>query len=99
VISCFFAEKVKVVKKAEASAEAMYLYGVGVAKERMALAKGMKESMRAEGKSVKEVIDLLLVSQYLETLAAVRPNELMVRATPGEVFAMQEAMQNGKGEE
>lgn len=55
--------------------------------------------MRAEGKSVKEVMDLLLVSQYLETLAALQPNELMVRATPGEVFAMQEAMHTGKEDE
>lgn len=99
MISCFFTEKVKVVKKAEAFAEAMYISGVGVSKSRMALAKGMKESMRAEGKSVKEVMDLLLVSQYLETLAALQPNELMVRATPGEVFAMQEAMHTGKEDE
>ena len=82
-------------KKAEAFAEAMYISGLGVAKSRMELAKGMKESMRVEGKSVKEVMDLLLVSQYLETLAALKPNDLMVRATPVEVFAMQEAMPLG----
>jgi hypothetical protein len=85
-------EKVRVVKKAEASAEAMYISGVGTAKARMALAKGMKECMKglAVGRSADEAMHLLLVTQYLDTLSALRPNELMVRATPGEVIAMQE---------
>jgi hypothetical protein len=87
-------EKVRVVKNAEASMEAMYLLGVGTAKARMALAKGMKESMKelALEKSAAEAMHLLLVTQYLDTLSAVRPNELMVRATPGEVIAMQEGL-------
>lgn len=87
-------EKVRVIKKAEASMEAMFLLGVGTAKARMALAKGMKESMKelAPGKSAAEAMHLLLVTQYLDTLSAVRPNELMVRATPYEVIAMQEGL-------
>lgn len=90
-------EKVKVVKKAEASAEAMYLSGVGVAKARMALAKGMKESMSglAENKAgvtPQEVMHLLLVNQYLDTLAAVNPDEVIARATPNEVFDMHESL-------
>jgi hypothetical protein len=88
------AERVRVVKKAEASMEAMYLLGVGTAKARMALAKGMKESMQelAVEKSAAEAMHLLLVTQYLDTLSAVTPNELMVRATPGEVIALQEGL-------
>lgn len=87
-------EKIKVVKKAEASAEAMYLSGVGTANARKALAKGMQESireMKEEEKcevSVKEVMDLLLVNQYLDTCVAVRPDQVIARATPNEVFDM-----------
>ena len=94
---CLTTEKVKVVKKAEASAEAMYLSGVGVARARTALAKGMKESLSGlreekEHVSPQEVMHLLLVNQYLDTLAAVNPDEVMARATPSEVFDMYESL-------
>jgi len=74
----------------------MYLSGMGTAKERAALAKGMKESMSelAEQNAVtpQEVMHLLLVNQYLDTLSAVKPDEVIARATPNEVFDMHERL-------
>lgn len=90
-------EKIIVVKKAEASAEATYLSGVGTANERIALAKGMTESIKSLQEESKEadaasVMHLLLVTQYLDTLAAVKPDQVMVRATPNEVFDIQASL-------
>lgn len=89
-------EKVKVVKKAEALAEAMYLSGVGTAKARMALAKGVKESLSGLKEQTQvtpqEVMHLLLVTQYLDTLTAVKPDEVIAGVSPNEVFAMHESL-------
>lgn len=95
-------EKIKIVKKAEASAEAMYLSGVGVARARMALAKGMKESMSSlkeqhHDMTSQDVLHLLLVNSYLDALTAVKPDEVIARATPNEVFDVQESMNKAKG--
>ena len=75
----------------------MYLSGVGTANERIALAKGMKESIKSLQEESKQadaasVMHLLLVSQYLDTLAAVKPDQVIVRATPNEVFDMQASL-------
>ena len=74
----------------------MYLSGVGVARGRMEVAKGMKESIKVmlDEKQIttEDIMHVLLVSQYLDTLAAIGSNELMLTATPGEVFDLKESM-------
>eukprot|EP00544_Gedaniella_sp_CCMP2646_P008429 CAMPEP_0202505576 /NCGR_PEP_ID=MMETSP1361-20130828/47584_1 /ASSEMBLY_ACC=CAM_ASM_000849 /TAXON_ID=210615 /ORGANISM="Staurosira complex sp., Strain CCMP2646" /LENGTH=160 /DNA_ID=CAMNT_0049139331 /DNA_START=263 /DNA_END=745 /DNA_ORIENTATION=+ len=92
------AEKIRIVKSAEAYAEAMYLSGVGIAKERIALAKGIQESIKSLQEDSKQadvasVMHLLLVNQYLDTLAAVKPDQVIVKATPKEVFDIQVSLQ------
>ncbi|XP_022945168.1 hypersensitive-induced response protein 4 [Cucurbita pepo subsp. pepo] len=67
------AEKVLLVKKAEAEAEAKYLGGVGVARQRQAITDGLRENIlnfshRVEGTSAKEVMDLILITQYFDTI-------------------------------
>ncbi|XP_023522324.1 hypersensitive-induced response protein 4-like [Cucurbita pepo subsp. pepo] len=67
------AEKVLVVKKAEAEAEAKYLGGVGVARQRQAITDGLRENIlnfshKVEGTSAKEVMDLILITQYFDTI-------------------------------
>mmetsp|Transcript_62461 Transcript_62461/g.145383 ORF Transcript_62461/g.145383 Transcript_62461/m.145383 type:complete len:290 (+) Transcript_62461:44-913(+) len=67
------AEKAYMVMQAEAEAESKQLQGQGVAKARQAIINGMKESIcNAIGEdatlSSSEVQELLLVSQYLDTL-------------------------------
>ncbi|GMH19705.1 hypothetical protein Nepgr_021546 [Nepenthes gracilis] len=67
------AEKILQVKKAEAEAEAKYLGGVGVARQRQAITDGLRENIlnfshKVEGTSAKEVMDLIMITQYFDTI-------------------------------
>lgn len=73
----------------------MYLSGVGVARARMELARGMKQSVLHGGDSPQELMHLILVTQYLDTLMAVKPDEVIVRINPSEVFDMYESLPKG----
>jgi regulator of protease activity HflC (stomatin/prohibitin superfamily) len=69
-------EKILKVKSAEAEAESKYLSGVGVAKQRKAIVDGLKESIvdfsqGVKGSNSKEVMDLLLLSQYFDCIREV----------------------------
>jgi len=74
-------QKILQVKSAEAEAESKYLSGVGVAKQRRAIVDGLRGSIvdfsaGVEGTSAKDVMDLLLLSQYFDMLrdTAGQPN-------------------------
>jgi regulator of protease activity HflC (stomatin/prohibitin superfamily) len=67
------AEKILLVKNAEADAEAKYLLGAGVAKQRSAIVNGLQMTVndfasQVEGSTPKDVMDLLLMTQYFDTL-------------------------------
>ncbi|XP_065870959.1 hypersensitive-induced response protein 4 [Euphorbia lathyris] len=67
------AEKILQVKRAEAEAESKYLGGVGVARQRQAITDGLRENIlnfshKVEGTTAKEVMDLIMVTQYFDTL-------------------------------
>jgi regulator of protease activity HflC (stomatin/prohibitin superfamily) len=64
-------QKILQVKSAEAEAEAKYLSGVGVAKQRKAIVDGLRTSIvdfsdGVKGASSKDVMDLLLLTQYFD---------------------------------
>jgi regulator of protease activity HflC (stomatin/prohibitin superfamily) len=64
------AEKIKQVKGAEAEAEARYLSGLGVARQRKAIVEGLQSSVaefseQVDGASAKDVMSVLLLTQYL----------------------------------
>lgn len=66
-------DKIIKVKSAEAEAEAKYLSGVGVAKQRKAIVDGLKSSIvdfteGVKGASSKETLDLLLLTQYFDCI-------------------------------
>jgi regulator of protease activity HflC (stomatin/prohibitin superfamily) len=66
-------DKILQVKSAEAEAEAKYLSGVGVAKQRKAIVDGLRSSIvefsgNVSGASTKEVMDLLLLTQYFDMI-------------------------------
>lgn len=66
-------DKILQVKAAEAEAEAKYLSGVGVAKQRKAIVDGLRNSIvdfqhEVSGSSTKEVMDLLLLTQYFDMI-------------------------------
>jgi len=61
------------VKRAEADAEAKYLAGVGIARQRKAIADGVRDSVLAftssdPGTDTHDIMDLVLVTQYFDTL-------------------------------
>jgi len=66
-------EKILKVKSAEAEAEAKYLSGVGVAKQRKAIVDGLKTSIvdftdGIKGTTSKDTLDLLLLTQYFDCI-------------------------------
>jgi len=67
------ANKILVVKAAEAEAESKRLQGEGIAKERRAIVDGLRESIAAftdqiGGVSAPEVLKLVLLTQYFDTM-------------------------------
>jgi len=69
-------EKILLVKAAEAEAEAKYLSGVGVAKQRKAIVDGLRTSIvdfseGVGGTTAKDVMDLLLLTQYYDCIQQV----------------------------
>src|SRR5579871_4117798 len=88
------AEKILVVKKAEAEAESKALQGQGVANERKAIIEGLQTSIEqfqkvVEGASAKDVMQLVMVTQYFDTLKSIgesdKTNTLFLSHSPGVV--------------
>jgi regulator of protease activity HflC (stomatin/prohibitin superfamily) len=88
------AEKILVVKKAEAEAESKALQGQGIANQRKAIVEGLQVSIEqfrkvVEGASAKEVMQLVLVTQYFDTLKAIGESDknstLFLSHSPGAV--------------
>jgi len=88
------AEKILVVKKAEAEAESKALQGQGIANQRRAIIEGLQGSIEqfqkvVEGASAKEVMQLVMVTQYFDTLKAIgesgKSSTLFLSHSPGAV--------------
>eukprot|EP00933_Yihiella_yeosuensis_P020234 TRINITY_DN16270_c0_g1_i1.p1 TRINITY_DN16270_c0_g1~~TRINITY_DN16270_c0_g1_i1.p1 ORF type:complete len:407 (+),score=90.57 TRINITY_DN16270_c0_g1_i1:92-1312(+) len=65
------AEKIKIVKAAEAAADSAQLQGEGIARQRRAIIDGLRDSITHgsdEKLSTEKVSELLLITQYFETL-------------------------------
>lgn len=96
------ADKVKQVKAAEAEAEARYLSGLGVARQRKAIVHGLQESVaefsdEVPGATPKDVMDILLLSQYFDTLAVVGANSLILEHDPQTVANLQNQVRHSFG--
>jgi len=88
------ADKILVVKKAEAEAESKALQGQGIANQRKAIIEGLQVSIEqfqkvVEGASAKEVMQLVMVTQYFDTLKSIgesdKTNTLFLSHSPGAV--------------
>ena len=88
------AEKILVVKRAEAEAESKALQGQGIANQRKAIIEGLQLSVEqfqkaVEGASSKEVMQLVLVTQYFDTLKSIgesdKTNTLFLAHSPAAV--------------
>ncbi|GKY98932.1 hypothetical protein MPSEU_000849000 [Mayamaea pseudoterrestris] len=88
------AEKTRQVKAAEAEAEARYLSGLGVARQRKAIIEGLQASVaefteEVDGTSASDVMSILLLTQYLDTLSAVGANSIFLEHDPATVANLQ----------
>jgi len=88
------AEKILVVKAAEADAKSKELSGIGIANQRIAIVKGLKESVEdfqqaIEEVNAKDVISLVLLTQYYDMLTDVgrhsNNNTILIPHSPGAV--------------
>lgn len=99
------ADKIVQVKAAEADAESKYLSGVGVARQRQAIVGGLQDSIiefsgEIAGTTPKDVMDLLLLTQYFDMLKDVGASggggkTLFLPHAPSSVGELQKSMQNG----
>mmetsp|Transcript_18252 Transcript_18252/g.55947 ORF Transcript_18252/g.55947 Transcript_18252/m.55947 type:complete len:285 (+) Transcript_18252:53-907(+) len=97
------ADKIVQVKAAEADAESKYLSGVGVARQRQAIVSGLQDSIvefsgEIQGTTPKDVMDLLLVTQYfdmLKDIGATNNNTLFLPHAPQSVTDLQAALKVG----
>src|SRR5690348_17096390 len=88
------ADKILVVKKAEAEAESKALQGQGIANQRKAIIEGLQVSVEqfqraVEGATSKDVMQLVLITQYYDTLKSIgesdKTNTLFLSHSPASV--------------
>merc|ERR1712232_604488 len=93
------ADKVKQVKDAEAEAESRYLSGLGVARQRKAIVEGLQTSVsefsqEVNGATPKDIMDILLLSQYFDTLSTIGANSLILEHDPATVGDLQKQVKS-----
>ena len=83
------AKKIRTIADAEAEARAKELQGVGIARQRLAIAKGLKDSVEScseAGISPEEATRMVLLTQHYDTVTAVgarsRSTVLMIPYSP-----------------
>ena len=88
------AEKILVVKKAEAEAESKALQGQGIANQRKAIIEGLQGSIEqfqrvVTAASTADVMQLVLITQYFDTIKSIgeldKTNTLFLSHSPGAV--------------
>ncbi|XP_047322282.1 protein PPLZ12-like [Impatiens glandulifera] len=98
------ADKILQVKKAEAEAESKYLGGVGVARQRQAITDGLRENIlnfshKVEGTTAKEVMDLIMITQYFDTIKDLgnssKNTTVFIPHGPGHVRDIGDQIRNG----
>merc|ERR1712146_289121 len=96
------AEKIKSVKAAEAAADAAQLQGEGIARQRRAIIDGLRGSIThgtGESLSTSQISELLLITQYFETLRDVAANNksstVFLNHSAGSVADVASQIRNG----
>ncbi len=92
------AKKIIVIKEAEADARSKELSGEGIAKQRIAIVAGLRESVKdasnALGVNAEGIMTLVLMTQYYDMLTDVgknsRTNTIMLPHSPGAVGELRE---------
>lgn len=82
------------IKHAEGEAEAKYLSGLGIARQRQAIVDGLRDSVLAFSENVpgttsRDVMDMVLVTQYFDTMkdigASSKSSSVFIPHGPGAV--------------
>lgn len=98
------AEKVQVVKAAEADAEAKYLQGQGIARQRQAIVNGLRESVLNFERDVndissRDVIEMMMITQYFDMLKDIglsnKNSSIFLPHSPGNVGDVAGQIRNG----
>lgn len=98
------ANKITVVKAAEADAESKRLSGEGIAQQRLEIVRGFKESVEDFQKSLKnitheEVMQFVLLTQYFDTLNNIGQNgkntSILIPHSPSAMQDFQQQIVNG----
>ncbi|TMW88456.1 hypothetical protein EJD97_018549 [Solanum chilense] len=88
------ADKIVQIKRAEGDAEAKYLAGLGVARQRQAIVDGLRDSVlgfsvNVPGTTAKDVLDMVLITQYFDTMkeigASSKSSAVFIPHGPGAV--------------
>lgn len=96
------AQKVTIVKAAEAEAEAKYLQGQGIARQRIAIINGLQESVKDFSARIaiepKDVLEIMLMTQYFDTLRDIgahgKSSTVFLPHTPGGVADISSQIRN-----
>lgn len=97
-------EKIRVVKAAEADAEAKYLAGQGIARQRQAIMAGLKESVQSFQSGVNEVgsrdvLTLMLLTQYFDAIKEIgvtgKASTVFIPSNPGAVADLASQVRDG----
>ena len=98
------ANKIRIVKEAEAQAEAKRLSGEGIAQQRLEIVRGFKESVEDFKKSLKtvtheEIMQFVLMTQYFDTIKDIGANSknssILIPHSPGGMRDFQEQIIKG----
>lgn len=98
------AEKILQIKRAEGDAESKYLAGLGIARQRQAIVDGLRDSVLAfssnvPGTSSKDVMDMVLVTQYFDTMkeigASSKSSSVFIPHGPGAVRDIASQIRDG----
>lgn len=99
------AEKILQIKRAEGDAESKYLAGLGIARQRQAIVDGLRDSVLAfsenvPGTSAKDVMDMVLVTQYFDTIkeigASSKSSSVFIPHGPGAVRDIAAQIRDGQ---
>jgi regulator of protease activity HflC (stomatin/prohibitin superfamily) len=99
------AEKILQIKRAEGEAESKYLSGLGIARQRQAIVDGLRDSVLAfsenvPGTSAKDVMDMVLVTQYFDTMkeigASSKSSSVFIPHGPGAVQDIAAQIRDGQ---
>ncbi|CAM0876992.1 unnamed protein product [Alopecurus aequalis] len=99
------AEKILQIKRAEGDAESKYLAGLGIARQRQAIVDGLRDSVLAfsenvPGTSSKDVMDMVLVTQYFDTMkdigASSKSSAVFIPHGPGAVRDIAAQIRDGQ---